>query len=131
VTFARCRVLSACRTSEVSNRFVVEVPHRVHRRLRPVHLKDPLMKVAKRLARYGAIALGHELAAAAARPMAVKHGPDPCSWGRGFEVDLDDLAGGVSAHHDMQEQSHADIAVVIVGIVIFLSVMGIVGALFG
>jgi hypothetical protein len=76
VTFARCRVLSACRTSEVSNRFVVEVPHRVHRRLRPVHLKDPLMKVARCLARYGAIALGHELAAAAARPMAVKHGPD-------------------------------------------------------
>jgi hypothetical protein len=63
------------------------------------------MKVAKRLARYGAIASDTSWPPLRL-PMAVKHGPDPCSWGR--EVDLDELAGGVSAHHDMQEQSHAD-----------------------
>jgi hypothetical protein len=81
-------------------RLVVEVPHRQHRCLRSVHLEDPLMKVAKGLARYGPIALGLELAAAAARPIVAQVRAAAVV---GFEIDLDDLAGGVAADHHVVE----------------------------
>ena len=81
---------------------VVEVAHGQHGGGRAVHLEHPLVEVAERLARDGAVAGRLVLPPAAAGPVVAEHGPGPGRRG-GAEVDLDDLAGGVAAHHHVEE----------------------------
>ncbi len=102
ITFARCRVLSACRTSESSKGSSLKSPMASSGGGRAVHLEHPLVEVAERLAGDGAVAGRLVLASAAAGPVVAEHRPGPAGRG-GAEVDLDDLAGGVAAHHHVEE----------------------------
>ena len=66
-----------------------------------MHLQNPLVEIAERLPGNGAVSLGRELTAAAARPMGYRNGP--LRSRRGFKIDLHDFAGGIAAHHHMKE----------------------------
>ena len=103
MTLARCRVLECVSNQGGVERFVVEVPHREHRCLGSVHLQDPLVEIAERLPGNGAVSLGLELTAAAAGPMVAEDGPGPGGRRGGFEIDLNDFAGGIAAHHHVKE----------------------------
>jgi hypothetical protein len=61
------------------------------------------MEVGERLSGNGAVTLRLELTAAAAGPMVAEHGPGPGGRRGGSEVHLNDLAGRVAAHHNMEE----------------------------
>jgi hypothetical protein len=65
--------------------------------------EDPLVEVAQRLSGNGAVTIRLELTATPARRMITKHGSGPRGRSRGLEIDLDDLPGGVTAHHHMEE----------------------------
>src|SRR4051794_39128884 len=68
-----------------------------------MHLEDALVEEAECLSGNGAVARRLELPSAAAWPMVTEDRPRPGGRRCGLEVDLDDLAGGEAAHHDMEE----------------------------
>src|SRR5206468_5063491 len=84
-------------------RFVVEVAHSEHGCLWSVHLEDPLVEEAECLPGNGAVPSRLELTTAAAGPVVAEYGPGPGGRRCGLEVDLNDLAGGVAAHHYVEE----------------------------
>ena len=80
---------------------VVEVTHRERGGVGSVELEGAFVEVGEGFAGDVAIAGGFGLAAAAGGPVVAEDRPG-ASLG-GLEVDLDDLAGGVASHHDMEE----------------------------